>query len=85
MLNYLHETDALTVLPQSVLFAFRQDGRFKTLPIKIPQPQRSLGILTLRDAPRQPASDKLTKFIVQRFDDLRAVILRHENAVIWGT
>ncbi|MBQ2263128.1 MAG: LysR family transcriptional regulator [Loktanella sp.] len=85
VLNYLGETDALTVLPQSVLFAFRQDGRFKTLPIKIPQPQRSLGILMLKDAPKLPASDKLMKFIITRFDDLRGVILRHENAVIWGT
>ena len=84
VLNYLEETDALTVLPQSVLFAFRQTGQFKTIPIKIPQPQRSLGILMLRHAPSLPASEKLQKFIKLAFDDLRAIILRHENAVIWG-
>ena len=68
-----------------MLFAIRQDGRFKTQPIRIPQPQRSLGILTLKDAPPLPASDRLMKFIITRFDELRAVILRHENALIWGT
>jgi len=31
-----------------------------------------------------PASDKLAKFIIAAFDDLRAVILRHENSVIWS-
>lgn len=85
VLNYLEETDALTVLPQSVLFAFRQSNLFKTVPMRIPQPQRSLGILKRKDAPALPASEKLQKFIGLAFDDLRAIILRHENAVIWGT
>ena len=85
VLHYLEETDALTVLPQSVLFAFRQTGLFKTVPMKIPQPDRSLGILRLKEAPSLPASQKLQKFITLAFDDLRAIILRHENAVIWGT
>ena len=84
VLNYLEETDALTVLPQSVLFAFRQSQLFKTIPMKIPQPERSLGILRLKNAPSLPASDKLARFVGQAFDDLRAIILRHENAVVWG-
>lgn len=84
VLNYLEETDALAVLPQSVLFAFRQSKLFKTVPMKIPQPERSLGILRLRDAPSLPAAEKLIRFIGGAFDDLRAIILRHENAVIWG-
>lgn len=84
VLNYLEETDALTVLPQSVLFAFRQSKLFKTIPMKIPQPDRSLGILRLRNAPSLPASDKLARFIEAAFNDLRAIILRHENAVVWG-
>ncbi len=84
VMNYLGETDAMTVLPQSVLFAFRKEGRFKTLPIKIPQPERSLGILKMKDAPKLPATEQLTKFIIAAFDDLRAIILKHENSVIWG-
>lgn len=84
VLNYLEETDALTVLPQSVLFAVRQSGSFRTLPMRIPQPQRSLGILRLKSAPSLPASDKLVRFIGAAFDDLRAIILRHENALVWG-
>lgn len=84
VLNYLEETDALTVLPQSVLFAFRKTGKFKTIPIKIPQPDRSLGILRLKSAPILPASQKLTKFIISSFDDLRSIVLRHENAIVWG-
>lgn len=84
VMNYLGETDALTVLPQSILFAFRKEGKFKTLPVKIPQPERSLGILKLKNAPRLPASEQLTQFIITGFDELRSIILRHENAVVWG-
>jgi DNA-binding transcriptional LysR family regulator len=84
VLNYLEETHALTVLPQSVLFAFRQTKLFKTIPIRIPQPDRSLGILRLADAPPLPAAKKLSQFIADSFDEMRSIILRHENSVIWG-
>lgn len=84
VLNYMEETDALTVLPQSVLFAFRQTKKFRTVPIKIPQPDRSLGILALRQAPTLPAVARFETFLQAAFLDLRSIILRHENAVIWS-
>ncbi|MGR3524509.1 MAG: LysR substrate-binding domain-containing protein [Paracoccaceae bacterium] len=85
VLNYLEETEALTVLPHSVIFAFRQSGRVTVLPTPIPQPERSLGILRVKTAARLPASEKLSQHIVTRFDDLRALIKRHENTVVWGS
>lgn len=84
VMNYLQETNALTVLPHSVVFAFRTLGQIQTIPIKIPQPDRSLGIMQLAQAPRLPASDKLKRFILSGFEDLKTLILRHENAVVWG-
>ncbi|NCO87224.1 MAG: LysR family transcriptional regulator [Rhodobacterales bacterium] len=82
--NYLEETDALTVLPHSVVFAFRKVRQVTVLGIKIPQPERSLGILRMSGSPRLPASERLSQHIVTGFQDLRQLIKRHENAVVWG-
>ena len=38
-------TDALAVLPFSVVFAQRKENRATVLPYEIPQPNRTLGIL----------------------------------------
>jgi DNA-binding transcriptional LysR family regulator len=84
VMNYLQETHALTVLPHSVVFAYRNLGQIQTVPIKIPQPERALGIMQMAQAPRLPASDKLKRFILAGFEDLKTLILRHENAVVWG-
>jgi len=84
VLNYLEETDALTVLPHSVIFAFRHSGKVTVLPTPIPQPERSLGILRMKAAARLPASVKLSQHIAAGFNDLRALIKRHEHAVVWG-
>lgn len=82
--NYLEETDALTVLPHSVVFAFRKERQVTVLPIKIPQPERSLGILRMQGAARLPASERLATFIAGGFAELRQVIGRHESALEWG-
>lgn len=82
--NYLEETDALTVLPHSVVFAFRRKRQVTVLPLEIPQPARSLGILRMQGAARLPASERLATFIVGGFAELRQVIGRHESAVDWG-
>lgn len=82
--NYLEETDALTVLPHSVVFAHRKDRRVTVLPVEIPQPDRTLGILRLADAPRLPAAERLSRHISDRFDDLRLLIKRHESSIVWG-
>ncbi|MGS4945427.1 LysR family transcriptional regulator [Meridianimarinicoccus sp. RP-17] len=82
--NYLEETDALTVLPHSVVFAHRKERHVTVLPVEIPQPARTLGILRLADGPRLPAAERLARHITTRFDDLRQLIKRHENSIVWG-
>jgi len=85
VLNYLEETDALAVLPHSVVFAFRKSRAVTVLPVKIPQPDRSLGILRMAGAPSLAAAAKLSHHIEMRFRDLRQLIHRHEKAVVWGS
>lgn len=83
VINYMSETDALAVLPFSVWFAERKQNRIAVLPVDIPQPQRHLGILRLSGSPRNPAAAAFADFVVQSFQSMQQLILRHENAVVW--
>jgi DNA-binding transcriptional LysR family regulator len=84
VLNFLQETDALAVLPYSVVFAERKTRTVVVAPVKIPQPTRSLGLLRVANGARLPASEKLHRHLLGSFKDLRALIQRHESAVVWG-
>jgi DNA-binding transcriptional LysR family regulator len=82
--NYMKATDALAVLPHSVVFAFRHEMSITALPLTIPHPERALGLLRIAEAPGAPAVDRLAAHIGRSFENLRHLIGRHEQAVIWG-
>lgn len=84
VIRYLQMTDSLTVLPHGTVFAFRKESRLSALPIKVPHPDRALGILRLADAPEAPAVEKFMQHIQSEFDELKHLIKRHEKSVIWG-
>ena len=84
VVNVLAETDALAVLPFSVVFAQRKENRVVALPYDIPQPNRSLGILRRVNMPRAPAAERFAGHIISAFEELKHVIKRHEHAVVWG-
>ncbi len=84
VINYLKSADALTVMPHSVVFAQRKENTITALPVTIPHPERALAILKRTDAPRAPAVDQFAEFVRLGFQDLRHLIKRHEESVIWG-
>ena len=84
VINYLKSADALTIMPHSVVFAQRKEKTITALPITIPHPERALAILKRIDAPRAPAIDQFAEFVRAGFQDLRHLIKRHEESVIWG-
>lgn len=83
-MTYLKGTDALTILPHGVVFAFRKERAITALPVKIPHPERALGLLRLAAAPRSPAAEAFALHVVTGFRSLRHLIQRHEQAVVWG-
>ncbi|KTQ97009.1 LysR family transcriptional regulator [Aureimonas ureilytica] len=85
VVHYLAETNALAVLPFSVVFAQRRENKITVLPYDIPQPNRSLGILRLKAGPQSPAADRFAGYVVTAFEELKHVIKRHENSVVWGS
>ena len=84
VINYLKGSDALTIMPHSVVFALRNERSVTALPVTIPHPERALGLLKRSDALRAPAVDQFAKHIGAGFDDLKLLIKRHEQAVVWG-
>ncbi len=84
VINYLKVSDALTVMPHSVVFAQRKERSITALPINIPHPERALAILKRVDGPRAPAVEQFANHIRSGFQTLRHLIKRHEEAVIWG-
>jgi DNA-binding transcriptional LysR family regulator len=84
VLNYMVATDALAVLPHSVVFAFRKERAVTALPVKIPHPDRALSILRSAAAPKVPAVENFAAHISERFGELRHLIKRHEEAIVWG-
>jgi DNA-binding transcriptional LysR family regulator len=85
VVNYLSETNALAVLPHSVVFALRREARITVLPLDIPQPARSLGLLR-RALPETPqAVLRFAAHVTGGFDAMRALIKRHESAIVRRT
>ncbi|MEM1288326.1 MAG: LysR family transcriptional regulator [Pseudomonadota bacterium] len=83
IVNILDRSDALTVLPYSVVFTLRRQKLLSALSIKIGHPERNLGILTLADAAVGPSVKRFCQFITKEFAILSDTILRHEQNALW--
>lgn len=83
VVNYMAEGDALALLPHSVVFAQRKEARIAVVPFEVPPPHRSLGILRHARAARNPAAERFAAHVVAEFEELRHLVKRHENAVVW--
>ncbi len=83
-INYMKSSDALTILPHSVVFAYRNEKSITALPVDVPHPNRALGLLRRADAPRSPAIEAFVAHLRRRFDALNQLAKRHEHAVVWG-
>ena len=84
VVNYLKNSEALTIMPHSVVFALRNERSITALPVTIPHPERALGMLRRADALRAPAVDNFSRHVSAGFEDLKSLIKRHEQAVVWG-
>jgi len=83
-INYMKESDALTILPHSVVFAYRNDRAITALPVEIPHPERALGLLRRSGDLGAPAIEAFSAHLRKSFENLRHLIKRHEQSVIWG-
>ena len=81
--NILTGSDALTVLPFSVVFMMRNQHSVGALSIKIGDPDRHLGVLKLRNQKLKPAAQKVYNHIRHEFDVLSSSITRVSQDTVW--
>ncbi len=75
VVNVLTGSDSLTVLPFSVVFMMKRQKTLTALPIKIGDPDRHLGCVTLSARRMSASSNRVLEFIKQKFEMLDRLIL----------
>lgn len=83
VMNILSESDSLNVLPYSVVFRMRPQNRLTALSVRIGDPDRHLGILTMENKRLEPAAKRLMNFITTEFKSLSAIIHHHGQNELW--
>lgn len=83
VVSILTGSDALTVLPFSVVFMMRHNKSVSALPVRIGDPDRHLGILSARDRPVRPAVNRFSHFIQSEFETLATSIQRVSQDSVW--
>ena len=67
--NVLTGSDALTVLPYSVVYSLRRQNKLAALSIKIDHPDRNLGLLYPKES-LSPATSRFIKYLEAEFKNL---------------
>lgn len=79
ILNFINESDALTVLPYSVVFRLRRQNALAALDIPVGEPDRHLFVATLTSARDFPARNRLLRYIKNELSALNDVMLLHDS------
>lgn len=83
VISILSGSDALTVLPFSVVFMIRRQKLITSLSIRIGDPDRHLGILRPTTNNRRPAVKRFDSFIRNELETLAGSMLRVSQASVW--
>ncbi|MGX9354725.1 LysR family transcriptional regulator [Roseobacteraceae bacterium S113] len=83
ILNVLAGSDALTVLPYSVVFSLGRQVALHALPIKITHPERQLAVIRRQDISDKPAATNLTTHLKMHFVGLSRRIAERERQQVW--
>lgn len=79
----LARSDALTILPYSVVYMLKRRTALISLPIRIGDPDRHLGILTHKDIALSPQANRLRKYLIAEFRTLSKNIHRADQHSLW--
>jgi DNA-binding transcriptional LysR family regulator len=83
VVSILTGSDALTVLPFSVVFMMRRQKSISALPIRIGDPDRHLGILMASCQTVRPAVRRFMSYIRREFEMLSSSIQRAGQDAVW--
>lgn len=83
ILNVLAGSEALTVMPYSVVFMQQHLKTVTALPIRINHPERELGLLWRNDRVVRPAVKRFSQFVELEFRGMAKQIVKKEQAALW--
>ena len=83
VVTILSGSDALTVLPFSVVFMMRAQRTIAALPVRIGDPDRHLGILTKSASLERPAIRRFAGAMRTEFEQLSERIIRVGQSSVW--
>lgn len=83
VISILSGSDALTVLPFSVVFMMRRQKLITALSVRIGDPDRHLGILRPATTAPRPTAKRFNGFIRNELDNLASSMQRISQASVW--
>ena len=79
----LNRSDALTVLPYSVVFNLRRQSTLTALPIRIGDPDRHLNLISHKTPSTNQAANRFFNHLDRAFAGFRNLMLRHKENDVW--
>ncbi len=83
VVSILSGSDALTILPFSVVYLMRRQKTVTALSLRIGHPDRHLGLLFPREAPAAPAVRRFRGYLASQFETLAQHITQHQQQALW--
>ena len=83
IISVMAGSEALTVLPYSVVFMQQHTRAVTSLPIRIDHPDRELGLLWRGDRQARPAVRRFQRYIEDEFSDLALQISEKGRNSVW--
>ncbi|MEM1375752.1 MAG: LysR family transcriptional regulator [Pseudomonadota bacterium] len=81
--NILMNSEALTVLPYSVVFMARKQRTLSALSVRLGHPERSLGILIHARKLERPSAKRFIRFLTNEFASLSERIVKQDQNAVW--
>jgi len=85
VINYLAASQALAIMPLSVVHSLPPEFRIGALPLNIPQPDRMIGIVYRRLSASDPVNRKFFGHLRSNMENLSRVVAKRDGATPWQT
>ena len=83
VINYLANSQALAIMPLSVVHSLPGELNIGALPLNIPQPERMIGVAYRKSADRDPVNRKFLGHIRSNMSNLSRLVARRDATVAW--
>ncbi len=83
VVNYLAASQALAIMPLSVIHSLPPGTPINLLPLSIPQPERMIGIVYRRQSASDPVNRKFFGHIRSNLENLNRVVARRDATIPW--